>query len=1182
MSNFVHLHVHSHYSLLDGLGQIPHLINRAKELEMPALALTDHGNMYGAVEFFQEAQKKELQPIIGVEAYISPRAHTSKSAGIDTKPYHLVLLSYNEIGYKNLIQITSEAHLVGYYYKPRIDKEYLRKHSKGLIALSACLVGEIPRKIQEGDLELAKKTILEYQAIFGKDNYFLELQDHPLIPEQEKVNKQVIKFARDLSIPLVATNDVHYVNIEDKEAHQLLLCVQTGKTIYDSDKMEYTGDFSLRTTEDMNQTFKEVPDAIENSLLIADRCKNMEIKFYKDLLPHFPIPTGEDENVYLKNKCQEGLKKRYGEITDELQDRLDYELDTIAKMGFSSYFLIVADFVNYAKSNRILVGPGRGSAAGSIVAYTLEITDIDPMRYHLLFERFLNPDRISMPDIDMDFADDRRGEVIKYVMNKYGTDHVAGIITFGTMAARMAVRDVGRALGMSYGEVDRIAKLVPPPLQGRHTPLASSVKESDELKQVYTSEEQTKKLLDFSIKLEGVVRHASQHACAIVISREPLTEYTPVQMAQKGDVGQITQYSAKPIEQIGLLKMDFLGLSNLTIIQNALRIIKKLYGKVVDIHNLPLDDKKTFNLLGRGDTTGVFQLESSGMKRYIRDLKPTQLEDIIAMVSLYRPGPMQWIDSFINRKHGREKVTYEHSLMESALQETYGIPVYQEQVMQVAKDMAGFTGGQADTLRKAMGKKIAKLMKEMKEKFIEGSVANGVAKEKAEKIFIQFEEFAAYGFNKSHAACYAMIAYQTAYLKAHYPAAFMAALLTSDFQNLDRITIELNECEKMGIHVLQPDVNESFVEFGVVKDSGNIRFGLSAIKNVGFGVAESIVNERNEHGPYLSITDFADRLPSTVINKKSIEALAKSGALDCLGERNAILTALEQILKIAQDKNKRLSRKQDSLFAGNEEIENAFIKLKLPETEPASNKEKLAWEKELLGIYLSDHPLKIYENKLKSFTTPIASLNDTFTKPIAVSGIITNGKKIITKSGKPMLFVGLEDTTASTEVLVFPKVLEKTASVWGTEKIVTVVGRVSNKDNEIKILAENGFEITDEMDFSLFKDSVLNALRVMPERDYRNNYINNNKETDKGNQNNNENVKKASKKENPKFYIIDLPRGINKNILIEIKAILNAFPGETPVLLRLPFNGGYKEISTRAKVKTDERLDRAIKKIIHS
>ncbi|MEK7211366.1 MAG: DNA polymerase III subunit alpha, partial [Patescibacteria group bacterium] len=777
--NFVHLHVHSHYSLLDGLPKIPDLVKRAKELGQTALALTDHGSMYGIIEFYKACKKERIKPILGVEAYLAPGSRHDKHGGIDDKPYHLVLLAENLDGYKNLLKLITLANLEGFYYKPRIDKELLREHRGGIIALTACLQGEAPKAIRSGDLERAKNIIREYQEIFGPQNVYLEMQSHPEIPEQGVVNQAMVNLSRELGAPLVATKDVHYLKPEDKQAQDLLLCIQTGKTVADKNRMTMTGyDCSMSSGEEMAAAFADLPEAVANTVKIAERC-NVSFELGKNILPKFEVPGGRDENEYLRELCLDGLARRYPDAAQAIKDRLDFELAVIAKMGFASYFLIVADFVNFAKNRGIAVGPGRGSAAGSIASYALNVTDIDPLKYGLLFERFLNPDRISMPDIDLDFADTRRGEVIDYVTKKYGADKVAGIITFGTMAARAAVRDVGRVLGWPYGEVDRISKMIPPPIQGRHIPLLTSIAENKELAEIY-KDAKTKELLDFAAKLEGTVRHASQHACAVVIGDRPLTEYTPLQNAQNDDVSVVTQYSMKPIEDIGLLKMDFLGLANLTIIQDSLEIIEAVHGVKIDIDKIPLDDKKSFELLSAGETTGVFQLESDGMKRYVRELKPTELEDVIAMVALFRPGPMQFIESFIKRKHGKESIAYEHPLMENALKNTYGIPVYQEQVMQISKDLALFTGGEADTLRKAMGKKIAALMAEMRVKFIEGAVKNNVPREIAEKIFGKLEDFAAYGFNKSHAACYAMIAYRTAYLKAHYPNCFMAALLNSD------------------------------------------------------------------------------------------------------------------------------------------------------------------------------------------------------------------------------------------------------------------------------------------------------------------------------------------------------------------------------------------------------------------
>ncbi|NQU84005.1 MAG: DNA polymerase III subunit alpha, partial [Parcubacteria group bacterium] len=728
MSKFIHLHTHSHYSLLDGMGKIPDLVLRAKELGMSSLALTDHGTVYGLIEFYETCKKEGIKPILGVEAYVARRGLKDKDAGIDAKSYHLVLLAKNQEGYKNILQLTSIAHLDGFYYKPRIDKETLKKYSGGLIGLSACLAGEVARSVLSDNLQTAKSALEEYKEIFGEGNFYLELQPHTSTKnnDQEKVNKGLIELARQTNTPLVCTKDVHYINKDDKEVQDALLCIQTGTTVDSTKRMSMMDiDCHFAAEDEMRAAFPDLPDIVENTSKIAEMC-NVELDLGKDILPTFKTPEGVSDVVYLRQLCEEGLKKRYKEITPEIKERLEFELSTIERMGYSSYFLIVQDFVDFAKREGIIVGPGRGSAAGCIIAYALGVTDLDPIHYKLLFERFLNPDRISMPDIDLDFADTKRGKVIEYVTDKYGKDKVAGIITFGTMMARAVVRDVGRVLGVPYSEVDTIAKLIPPPQQGRHVPLSQHIKENPELNRVYNSSPQIKHLMDFSIRLEGTVRHASQHACGVVISDKPLSGYTALQKAQGGDVETVTQYSLHPIESVGLLKIDFLGLSNLSIIQDTLEIVEAVHGEKVDINNIPLDDKETFGLFSRGETTGVFQLESAGMKRYIKELKPTKIEDIIAMVALYRPGPMQFIDSFIKRKNGREKIEYMHPKMEKALENTYGIPVYQEQVMQISKDLAGFTGGEADTLRKAMGKKIAKLMTAMKTKFVEGAVANGV------------------------------------------------------------------------------------------------------------------------------------------------------------------------------------------------------------------------------------------------------------------------------------------------------------------------------------------------------------------------------------------------------------------------------------------------------------------------
>ena len=1096
-TDFVHLHVHTHYSLLDGLAKPGELVERAKELGMPAIAITDHGAMYGAIEFYQCAQKAQIKPIIGMETYVAPRSHTDKASKLDANPYHLTLWAKDAEGYRNLMRLTSIAHLEGFYYKPRVDKKMLKKYSKGILAGSGCLAGEAARHILSKDFDSAKKAVQEYEEIFGKGNYYLELQHHPDIKDQQIANEGLKKLAAETSTPLVVTCDTHYLKKEDREAHDVLVCVQTGKTVEDPTRMIYEGDFSLKDPQDLAVAFKDVPEALENTKKIADQC-NLEIKFGENLLPSFPLPKGVNDNQYLREMCEKGLKERYAKATaDEsklLHERLDYELSVIEKMGFASYFLIVADYVKWSKENSIMVGPGRGSAAGALVAYLTYITDVDPIKYGLLFERFLNPDRIEMPDIDLDFADHRRAEVLSHIVEKYGDKRVAGIITYGTMAARAAVRDTGRALGMPYTEVDAIAKIIPPPVQGRHLPLEKSVVDSAELREVYQKDPRAKRLLDMAMKLEGTVRHASQHASAFVITKEELTNYVPLQLAQKEGVKQITQYSMYPVADLGLLKMDFLGLANLTTIERALEIIEAVHpvktpskagvngasSQKIDIYNLPLDDTKTFQLLGRAETTGVFQLESSGMKRYVRELKPTSIDDVAVMVALYRPGPMQFIDSFIARKNGKEKISYPHEMTKTALEVTYGIPVYQEQVMQISKDMAGFTGGEADKLRKAMGKKIAKLMAEMKTKFIVGAMKKGVTEKEAENVFSKLEDFAAYGFNKSHAVCYAMIAYQTAYLKAHHPECFMAALMTSDLNDIDRIAIEIAECERMGIKVMPPDVNESFVDFGVVKESGNIRFGLGAIKNIGEVPARIIVRERKKNGPFKSFEDFIDRMsksdvegvPSTalsqkgsgqvgtsgrsVLNKKILEALAMSGALDQMAERRQVLDGMETILKRIQETNKEKKSSQIGLFG---EVLSADIelgKLDLPAARLAAKQEKLAWEKELLGIYLSEHPLREYGGALELASShQLGKIHGEMEGGrVKVGGIITTVRKINTRNGQPMLFVGIEDLSGKCELIIFPKLLTETQELWSSDNIVLVSGKVSTKDNEIKILAD--------------------------------------------------------------------------------------------------------------------------------
>ncbi|TAK97132.1 DNA polymerase III subunit alpha, partial [Patescibacteria group bacterium] len=833
---FTHLHVHSHYSLLDGLAKIDDLLDRAKELGMDSLAITDHGVLYGAVEFFIKAKERGIKPIIGCEMYLAPNGLANKNAiAEDRRRHHLILLVKNETGYRNLMKLISIAHLDGFYYKPRIDREVLRQYAEGLVGMSACVEGEVPSAIVNGDYAKAKSLALEYRDIFGEGSFFMEVQDHPNFTNQQIANQGIIKLSKETGIPIVATGDIHYARKEDASIQDILLCIQTNRKVDETDRMNLLQfDLSMRSPEELAVAFKDNPEALSNTQLVADQC-NLQIELGKTLLPHFDVPEGYTTETYLRHLTEAGLAKRYGDtVTDEHRTRMDYELSVIEKTGYASYFLIVQDFVNWAKEQGIVVGPGRGSAAGSFVSYLTGITNIDPIKYNLLFERFLNPERVSMPDIDMDFADDRRDEVLDYVRNKYGHDHVAQIITFGTMAARAAIRDAGRALGYPYDYCDKTAKMIPM----FHT-MEQTLDQVPEFRAFYNSDPQARKLIDSAKRLEGVARHASMHACGVVITKSPVTDYTPLQRVI-GKEGTVTQYSSSTkssyVEKIGLLKMDFLGLKNLTIIQNTLRIVRKVRDLSLNIDDIPLDDELAYKLLQSAKTTGVFQLESTGMKRYLKQLKPTVLEDIIAMVALYRPGPMEWIPDFIAGKHGIKKVKYLHPKLEPILSNTYGVAVYQEQIMQIARDLAGFTMGEADVLRKAMGKKIFELIKEQKIKFVAGCVKNGIDEKVADKVFAFIEPFAGYGFNRSHAACYALVGYQTAYLKAHFPAEFMAALLTSDQHDIDRVAIEVSECQEMGIQVLPPSINESFEDFAVIvgeDGAERIRFGLNAIKNVG-------------------------------------------------------------------------------------------------------------------------------------------------------------------------------------------------------------------------------------------------------------------------------------------------------------------------------------------------------------
>lgn len=1129
------------------------MLDRALELGMDAIAMTDHGTLSGAIEFYNVAKKKGVKPIIGLEAYIAPRRMHDKTGKIDANPYHLILLAKNKQGYQNLMRLSTEAHLNGFYYKPRVDRQMLEKFSGGLIALSGCASGEVARHILNGAMAEAKEVIEWYRDIFGKGNYYLELQDHEEWEPQIKINKGLIELSKETGVPMVVTADSHYTCKDDREAHEVLLCVQTGKTIGDTDRMEMDMALYISSPDEVMERWGHLPDAVANSVKIAEAC-DVELELDQILIPTFPTPNNESEHDYLHKLCWQGAMWRYGDIhredmhlqteekarkalSPEVVERMDYELGVISKMGYEGYFLIVADFINWGKNQGIIFGPGRGSAAGSIVAFAMNITDLDPLKYDLLFERFLNPDRISMPDIDIDIQDTRRGEVIDYVTEKYGQDRVAQIITFGTMAARNAVRDTGRALGMSYAEVDAIAKKVPQPVQGRHIPLATSIVQDPELRSEYENNPRAKNLIDLAQKLEGTIRSNGVHAAGVVIAADEIVKFTPLQRAQKG--GICTQYSMGPVEQLGLLKMDFLGLSNLTIIKNTLRIIKKVYGKSIDIADIPLDDKKTYDLFSRGDTTGVFQLESAGMKRYLRALKPSKFDDIVAMVALYRPGPMQFIDDFIDRKHGRKEVKYDHPKMEEALGNTYGILVYQEQFMQISKDMCGFTGGQADTLRKAIGKKQRETMAKMKTAFIDGMVEHSkVDKKFAETFWGQLEVFADYCFNKSHSACYALIAAWTAYLKAHYPSAFMAALMTSNYDNTDKISLEIAECKRMGISVLPPDINESFLEFGVVGENSDIRFGLSAIKNLGVGAIETIVEARETGGPFTSVEDFAKRVSAQECNRKAWEALIKSGAMDSFGERSQLLHNLDVITSYASKAQKNALSGQIDIFGSlGMEDELPQLRLELPER-VAPPREQLAWERELLGLYLSHHPLDDYEAYLDDNMVPIKAITLQHEgRAVKIGGMITTVRKINTKNGAVMAFVGIEDKGGSLELIVFPKAYEKNPSLWEPDTVLEVKGKINTKDRdgrqdgEIKIMVDDAKAI----DYDLVED-----------------YKSKGKKTPQAAAFEAPAPGAPSGAPEPESLTIKLASLSDTSVLTEIKDILMTSPGSSPAFLFMP------------------------------
>ncbi|MBI4919934.1 DNA polymerase III subunit alpha [Candidatus Azambacteria bacterium] len=1076
MAKFTHLHVHSHYSLLDGLAKIDDLINRTKELGMESLALTDHGVLYGAVEFFQKAKKAGIKPIIGCEFYVAESGMADKNPGTGNKRFHLTILVKNKTGYQNLVKLITQSYLEGFYYKPRIDKNLLRRYSGGLICLSGCPLSELARLVNSNQMEKAENAAKEFQEIFGKENFYIEIQPHFLKSENKNLYSEIIGLAKNLDIPLAATNDVHYLLKEDEDYHDVLLAIGTGNKISDPNRLSLKGyDLSLKSPEEMAEIFKDLPEAILSTKKIADAI-DFEFEFGNLHFPQFELPSGETAENFLENLALEGLKKRFNcasleEAPKELADRFKFEIGVIKKIGFASYILIVWDIVNWARNQGIAVGPGRGSAAGSLISYLTGITNIDPIKYNLLFERFLNPDRIAPPDIDLDFADHRRGEVLEYIAKKYGREHVAQIITFGTMAARAAIRDAGRALGFGYSFCDAIAKMVP---FGPGITLEKAIEITAELKQAIDTDLQARQLVQTAKKLERVARHASTHACGVVITKNPITDYMPLQWATKSggkkdeEQALVTQYEMRSVESLGLLKMDILGLRNLTVIEKALELIEKNRGEKIDIYDIPLDDEKTFELLKKTDTTGVFQLESSGMRRYLKELKPTNIEDIIVMVALFRPGPMEFIPNYIARKHGHEKVSYIHPKLEPILKNTYGIAVYQEQLMQIANQLGGFTLAEADVLRKAVGKKIKKLLEEQSEKLVSGMVNNGIPRIIAEKIWQYVEPFAQYGFNRSHAACYAIIAYQTAYLKANYPGEFMTALLNAESFNLERVAVIIGEAKKMGIDILPPDINESLENFTLVNPAENgeiseelknepikIRFGLSAIKNLSDNATQSIIAERKKSGRFLDLKNFLERIPSRDLNKKSLEALIKCGTFDCFEERRRLNVNIEELLRYLRDMHKNSASSQTGLFASY----STAAPLKLKDAEPAVKKEKLAWEKELLGLYISEHPMHDYREIMEKKSLLIQKIKPALVnQKVIIGGLISGVQKHVAKNGKLMLFTKLEDWANKIEVVVFPDILEKNPDIWREDNIILVQGKVSERNGVLSVICNSAKE----------------------------------------------------------------------------------------------------------------------------
>ena len=1064
---FAHLHVHTEYSLLDGSNKIKEYVEKIKALGMTAGAITDHGVMYGVIDFYKAAREAGINPVLGCEVYVAPGSRLDREMvhGED-RYYHLVLLAENNVGYSNLMKIVSKGFVEGYYYKPRVDMEVLEKYHEGIIALSACLAGEVQRNLVRGMYEEAKEVAYRYERCFGKGNFFLELQDHG-IPEQKLVNQQLLRMSQETGIELVATNDVHYTNAEDAEPHDILLCLQTGKKLADEDRMRYEGgQYYVKSEEEMKALFPYALQALENTQKIADRC-HVEIEFGHTKVPHFEVPEGYDSWTYLNKLCHEGLDKRYGADAPKYLQKLDDELAVIKNMGYVDYFLIVWDFIHYAREHDIMVGPGRGSAAGSLVSYTTGITDIDPIRYNLIFERFLNPERVSMPDIDVDFCFERRQEVIDYVVEKYGKDCVTQIVTFGTLAARGVIRDVGRVMDLPYNFVDTIAKAIPNELG---ITIDKALVMNPELRGMYESDESVKKLIDMSRRLEGLPRHTSMHAAGVVISQKPMDEYVPLSRASDGTI--TTQFTMTTIEELGLLKMDFLGLRTLTVIQNAVRLAEKSSGKKIDMNAIDYNDKKVLDSLGTGKTDGVFQLESAGMKNFMKELKPQSLEDVIAGISLYRPGPMDFIPAYIKGKDHPESITYDCPELEPILAPTYGCIVYQEQVMQIVRDLAGYTWGRSDLVRRAMSKKKGKVMEQERKNFVYGNpeenvpgcIARGIDEKVANKIYDNMIDFAKYAFNKSHAAAYAVVAYQTAYLKYYYPVEFMAALMTSVLDNTSKVSEYIYTCRQMGIAILPPDINEGEGGFSV---SGHaIRYGLSAIKSIGRPVIDAIVEERKIRGPFTTLKDFITRLSGREVNKRTIENFIKAGALDGLeGNRRQKMMIYGSLLDALNQEKKTTMAGQMTLFDIAPEEDKAEYEIKLPNVEEYDKEVLLGFEKEVLGIYISGHPLEEYMERLKKNTNAVTTdfvldeetgtLKVTDGARVRIGGMITDKVIKYTKNNKAMAFITLEDLVGTVEIIIFPKDYERYAKYLENDAKVFVEGRITaEEDRNGKLICE--------------------------------------------------------------------------------------------------------------------------------